>query len=327
MELALKFRQEALASGLLRRKGDQDQAQSNIVPSNVEFQHAGVSLAFLEELAVIIKDLHETFHVPESTADVVQHILMPGFSQSKPAIGKTRLWDYLSSRYGGEPQWYVSHSWSDSFLELVAALVTELAPPPGPAEPEYPVGHKEGIFVYLDIFAQTYRPSVCPGASEAASITPAEIDRKIKLAMSICKKGLILILDRKGECLTRSWILYEVFLFCRERRADVNIALPGGKAMKLSVNEVTCLKEALTQIDISRTKSARSQDYTYVLSHMRHIMGVQRSNALLSETLSFVIQCKLRWQGGVWYKARLPYSYNDYKSTHHVLYFVFFANR
>lgn len=76
MELALKFKDEALSSGLLRRRGDQ--AQSNVNPSTVDSSACGVSLAFLEELANIIRDLHASFHVPESTVDVVTHILVPG---------------------------------------------------------------------------------------------------------------------------------------------------------------------------------------------------------------------------------------------------------
>ena len=295
MELALKFRKEALESGLLRRKGD---AQSNTNPSTVESPHAGVSLAFLEELASIIRDLHDKFHVPESTADVVQHVLIPGVSQSKnptpsPMLGKTRLWDFISSRYGGEPQWYVSHCWSGSFLELIGGLVNQLAPPPGPAEPDYPVGFKEGIIVYLDIFAIS--------VSEAANMNPSEAESKIQLTMSQCEKGFILALDRKGECLTRAWVIYEVFIAARERRADVNIALPGGA--KLNLSEVKRLREAVTHVDIAKSRCSRSQDYTYILSNVKHIMGVQRTNALVNEVLSFVIQCKLRWRGGVWYKA------------------------
>ena len=76
MELSTKFKDEALSSGLLRRRGDQ--AQSNVNPSEVPFTSCGVSLAFLEELAVVIRDLHASFHVPESTADIVQLVLIPG---------------------------------------------------------------------------------------------------------------------------------------------------------------------------------------------------------------------------------------------------------
>ena len=49
----------------------------------------------------------------------------------------------------GHPQWYVSHAWQGSFVDLVAGLQQELAPEPGPAEPALPKGLKDGIFLWI----------------------------------------------------------------------------------------------------------------------------------------------------------------------------------
>ncbi len=60
-----------------------------------------------------------------------------------------RIWDYIPEGHAGPPECYVIHTWSGGFLDMVSALLHDLAPDPAPGEPPYPSGFKAGIMIWM----------------------------------------------------------------------------------------------------------------------------------------------------------------------------------
>ena len=74
------------------------------------------------------------------------------------------------------------------------------------------------------------------------------------------------------DVLSRSWCLYETFAAAyspnRGKAYVVRVVLPGGPF--LSIGEVLRLRERCSGgVDVSRTKTTRQQDQTYIISTVR----------------------------------------------------------
>ncbi|KAG1669057.1 hypothetical protein FOA52_003975 [Chlamydomonas sp. UWO 241] len=208
----------------------------------------------------------------------------------REASERSRLFDLVPPVFLGPPAWYVSHAWAGSFIGLVDALSSDLAPEPGPTEPPMPEGFKDGVYVAIDLFAvNLYASQGAPADAAAAGCA----------LLGACSTGLVLVVDVGLASLQRLWCLYEVFWAAQHGMggAVVRVALPRA----CQIEDVVGLHEALCAgLDLTKAECARDKDATHLLSELRHKRGMQRSNMLVTEALRCALHSKLRWRASVW---------------------------
>ena len=88
--------------------------------------------------------------------------------------------------------------------------------------------------------------------------------------LALGRLGALVVMDRLGAVLGRSWPLFDLFLLLRHSgQAAVSAVLPGD----LSMAEMSSLKAKCLAVDISRGESSNAQDKTFALSEVlkRHL--------------------------------------------------------
>ncbi|GAX74760.1 hypothetical protein CEUSTIGMA_g2207.t1 [Chlamydomonas eustigma] len=267
MSLSVLWREKAENGGLWNL-----QNELNLTPC----ESCGVSLYYLELLAQSVLNLSSE---SSSTASILHEILSPSLSNQK-----LRLWEAVPTKHTGHPDWYVVHSPSSSFQDMVAALLLQLAPEAQPGRPQLPPEYKQGIFLWIDVFA------LAPAAYDVEKFFELT-----NTALSACSLGVQVVVDRGLAVLDRTWSLHEVFVMLRNKgKLAVRVTMPGD----LSVEEIRKMHYKCQAIDISKSEPGRgrtTQEKTAVLAEMRHGWGLQRTNRELSICLSCALYCRLRW--------------------------------
>lgn len=155
---------------------------------------------------------------------------------------KCRYVDMLADGDVGPPTYFVSHRWSDPFVELVERLnayVQEHADPD--SEP----------YFWIDIFAVNQHP----GAAQQDDL------KGLEDAITSATKGTLLILDKEGLTLTRIWCLFEIHktIMLRKEASEFIALLP--KEINLYA-----MKNIWTELDVAKAQATVEADRVRLLA-------------------------------------------------------------
>ncbi|GAX84015.1 hypothetical protein CEUSTIGMA_g11440.t1 [Chlamydomonas eustigma] len=247
--------------------------------SSVPSSLCGVSIAYLEQLCSSIEDNGTT---SMSTASFAQRVLNPLLNKLSQ---KTRLWDVVPAQHIGHPQWYVVHTWTGSFHDLVKSLKLELATPSSPKPNNSDISNQKPeqmVMVWMDIFALPL---------SGPALDPEAAAQVVNDAQEACTQGVVLVVDRAMAVLSRAWCMYEVFASIYKRDSNVYMTFVDD----FDLAEISKLKDLCVNMDVNKTETSRPADKTFALGEVRRTWGLQRSNRHLTEALYCGLFCRLRW--------------------------------
>lgn len=149
---------------------------------------SGVSLAYLVEFKGVIE---EDRNSSMSSAEVCATYIHP-VTQPKRCHFLGRGADVMPPEHVGRPVYYISHTWSDNFCDMVTSVAS----------------HLRGMdptttFVWLDLFAVNHH---APRTEAALDTALASMEATIRTASG----GVLGVLGRTGAALRRLWCLLEV---------------------------------------------------------------------------------------------------------------------
>uniref|UniRef100_A0A7R9YSL8 Uncharacterized protein n=1 Tax=Chlamydomonas euryale TaxID=1486919 RepID=A0A7R9YSL8_9CHLO len=257
---------------------------------------AGVSLAWLRCLASV---LDATVGLDgKDTAAVVKTALLPAVKHRK-----TRLFDLIPPKHTGPPEYYVVHAWNAPFRSLISQLCAKLVPQESVEDGQQdsdsdsakgscvsPV--EASTFVWLDIVALNQVPSTAFKISNAPDIA---IVRE-QAMMQACPGGVVAVIDHSFAALTRTWCLYEMWVFVHYQETDkLQMALPDN----LTASELVDFEARVRGLDMTRTSSTKPSDKSKLLTEIKSAVGLKIMTREVSDALIVVARAHLRWACGM----------------------------
>ena len=222
----------------------------------VDVTHRGVSLRYLLELldlGIVARNW--------TIQDVVDKVVRP-----KTAATKCCLFDVVPSRHTADPQYFVSHTWSRKYADLMTLLKTHF-------NVTGSTDAAAGVVLWLDIVALNQYPYEEAGACLLDEDADVDVVEKVVQAT----ERTLLCLDPGCEALRRSWCLYEVWQsFVAKGAAGLRVLMPGLDEAKL--------RAELTSIDVEFAESTHAADSDRILELMDG--GSVEVNTMVSLTLA-----------------------------------------
>jgi hypothetical protein len=151
---------------------------------------------------------------------------------------------------------YLSHSWSDIFLDVVSAL----------KEHYYSGDH--GVIVWFDIFSLNQR------AMSAYKDTFSWYSTVLKSAIRRVGKVLVVVLPWKDPAaLHRSWCIYEIYCaVTTECRVEVTLSRDDRNALA-NDPDTEAIEKLAESVDIVASESALPEDKTNILKSIYKYHG------------------------------------------------------
>lgn len=234
----------------------------------------GVSLAFLDNFIL-------SYNIPQhyTTAQVVETVVRPVTSAAKCSF-----WEAIFMSGGeeagillGKSTAMVSHSWANSFVDLVAILHSQCM------KHGQPIG---STYFFLDIFCWN-QDSVA--GSTVTSTNGIDLLEELQKAVSYPSK-MIMVLEPwyQPQALTRCWCLYELYL---ASKTGTTVLMAFSDYSEAQVTQALATNLDLAG-DISRRVDVRSaqvtveEDRKIIFAAIQGQMGIDGFNDLIKAKLS-----------------------------------------
>ena len=257
-----------------------------------EIKERGVSVRWLTSFAsACIKASMDR----EITTGDVANIYIKGLLRGRTTKGGCSLFDTIPMRFTSSPSLFISHAWNAPFFELIAQIECKLsdsshvavASPNSVISPDptaSPFSGSGDAFVWIDFVAVPQTP-LSPDSFQPMST--------IKDIILNCPGGVLSVVDSELKFLTRSWCLLEIFY-------AAYLLPPGGLQMifpsHMNVNLAWELDQGANNVDIiSRGECSVDRDKQLIVSEIKRLIGVKRTNELLRESIKRVARSTLRW--------------------------------
>ena len=193
-----------------------------------------------------------------------------------------RLFDLIELT--GKPDYCISYPWSMPFVEMVKQVEHEIVKKGGGAHggASGVPASLDSIYVWLDVVALNQHTQF--NAQADLSL--------VKSLVKVCFQGIVLVVDSSLIAPSRTWCLFEVWLFVYyEGINKLRVCMP----LEIDLDFVAGYEEKVQSLDLTKTESSKPDDKTKILSEIRGSSGVKIMQRSLQEALIVAVRSGLRW--------------------------------
>ena len=172
--------------------------------------------------------------------DVVNKFVRP-----KTAATKCCLFDLVPERYVARPHFFVSHTWSRKYIDLMRMRKTYLGV-------NSSSDAAAGVILWLDIIAINQHPY-----KDRGCLSNKDVDNLAKVVHATDRT--LFCLDKECVALSRIWCIYEVWQTVMEKGAyGLRVLMPEVKGSKLA--------EVFKTFDVMKAEATQEEDRIKILA-------------------------------------------------------------